>query len=320
MANGFYLSDHQFKGVAYSQALCNAGYRRSDSAADPELVMAMFDHDVGNGLPGGTRRGLDYLQARGVPVFLYPHAARPMVQYDGIYKVWPHTRCRFAIGPGEVEVMQAFGYEIPMEVVGWSFCKIKRWSPSLQNARGGSEKPIQVLFGPIHPNNNGWLSDVDKGCNQRTYQFLLQTPGIDLTVRHVKRLDLCGLWMDPKVKFILGRTDGSTAEIDQADVVIGHQTFAFMAAARWKAVIMFGDEVTPHAGNRPENLKYVKNYEKYREIMRYPAEVESVMDGNGLRELMERVLVSDIGKAWREKFIGEQFDGEKFVEVVRNYL
>lgn len=316
MKGGYYLSDHQFKGAAYSRALLDAGYRRCDFAADPELVMAMFDHDVGVDRPDGIRGGLEYLHGRNVPVFLYPHAARPMVQYDGIFDAWPHTRCRFAIGPGEVEVMQAFGYEIPMEVVGWSFCGLKEF----QSGRARHASPVRVLFGPIHPNNNGWLSDVDKACNQRTFDLLLKTPGIELTVRHVKRIDLSGIRTMPGIKYVLGRTDGSTAEIDEADVVIGHQTFAFMAAARGKPLIMFGDQVTPHAGNRPHTLKYVKSYEKYREIMRYPAEVESVCDGEGMRDLIERVIVSDVGKEWKGKFIGRAFDNEKFIEVVESYL
>lgn len=314
MARGFYLSDHQFKGVAYSQALVDAGYRRSDSAADPELVMAIFDHDVGSD-KDGRRMGLAYLHERGVPIFLYPHAARPMVQYDGIYEPWPHTRCKFVIGRGEVEVMEAFGYPIPVEAVGWSFCEIFPFIPTSEIGI-----PIKVLFGPIHPNNNGWLSDEDIACNQRTFNLLLQTPGIELTVRHVKRLDLSGLWQVPGVRYVMGRTDGSTSEIDQADVVIGHQTFAFMAVARGKPLIMFGDCVTPHAGNRPHTLKYVKSYEKYREIMRYPAEVESVVNGNELRDLLCQVMENDLGSEWRERFIGEQFDPEKFVGIIENYL
>lgn len=309
MSACFYLSDHQFKGLAFSQALNQAGYVRREAVTDPELVLALFDHDVGM-YEGGIRNGLGYLQERGVPVFLYPHAARPMVQYDGIYRPWPYTRCKFVIGEGEMEVMRAFGYPIPMEKVGWSLCPTRKFK------RKSGRGVIRVLFGPIHPNQNGWLSDVDKACNKRTFEMLVRTPGIELTVRHVKRLDLSGLRQAPGVKYVLGRTDGCTDEIDQADVVVGHQTFAYMAVARGKPLIMFGDEVVPHVGNRPENLRYVKSYEKYRDLMRYPVEMESLHSAGEVRETMRLAMWHDEGKEWRARFVGEPFCEEQFSKLI----
>ncbi len=313
MAATFYLSDHQFKGLAYSRALIQAGFERREAVTDPELVLAMFDHDVGI-YEGGVRNGLGYLHERGVPVFLYPHSARPMVQYDGVYTPWRHTACRFAMSEGEIEVMRAFGYEIAMSAVGWSFCALKPFK------RRKAGERIQVLFGPIHPNNNGWLSDVDKACNQRAFDLLLKTPGIDLTVRHVKRIDLSGVRFVPGVRYVLGRTDGALDEIDQADVVIGHQTFAYLAAARGKPVIMFGDQVIPHVGNRPNNLRYVKHYERYRELMRYPVEMETMESGAQLRDMMARIMWTNAGREWRLRMIGGAFDEKNFIETVRNYL
>jgi hypothetical protein len=315
MGGRFYLSDHQHKGLPYSSALEAAGYERVWHAGEDDLAMAFYDHDCGS-RNVGFRNGLSYLHKQGVPVFLYPHAARPFVQYDGISEPWPHTRCTITITPAQAEILKLVGYPCPVEACGWALCEQAPWKAVKQAKR----RPLKVLFGPIHPNNNGWLSQEDQRINQAVYKKLLATPGIQLTVRHIKRLDLSGLLEAPGVTYILAEPDGKTTDIDQADVVIGHQTMAFLAAARGKALIMFGDKLPPRSGNSDACFFFVSNYEKYRDILRYPLEVEDAEDGPALREMMERAISEDTGAIWRERLIGEPFDPVKFVEIIQSYL
>lgn len=316
MRGKFYLSDHQGKGRAYARALVNAGYEQAASGSEDGLGFVLYDHDVGSG-GMGFRNGLDYFHARGMKVMLYPHAARPMVQWDGMYPVWPHARVNFTIAAGHREVMESFGYPIPVEVAGWTYCEIKGFAAG--KSREGLQK-IKVLFGPIHPNNNGWMHPVDKAKNAEILHRLLKTPDIELTVRHIKRIDLSGLWMVDGVKYVMGKANQCIDEIDQADVVVGNQTFAHLAVARGKPLIMFGDDVKPHSGNRPENFRYAKSWEKYRHLLQYPLEIEAAGDGEVVRGMMQRAMMEDVGAEWRERFIGKAFDGARFVEMVERWL
>lgn len=119
----FLYRAHQNKERAYIAALGAAGYKGLTNERN-NVKFALFDLDT-------NRRSLilDQLDKHGVPVFIYPHAARPMVQWDGLHSVWPNTKCTFVIASGHVEVMQRFGYPIPMEVTGWTYCPIKPFQP-----------------------------------------------------------------------------------------------------------------------------------------------------------------------------------------------
>ena len=315
MGGRFYLSDHQNKGLAYSTALEAAGYERVWHAGENNLAMAIYDHDCGS-RNVGFRNGLSYLHNQGIPVFLYPHAARPFVQYDGISEPWPHTRCMITITDGQAEILRRIGYPCPMEACGWALCDQAPWKA----VRLAKRRPLKVLFGPIHPNNNGWLSNEDRRINAATFEKLLATPGIQLTVRHIKRLDLSGLWTAPGVKYVLAEPNGKTDDLDQADVVVAHQTMAFLATARGKALIMFGDKLPPRSGNSQECFHFVSNYEKYRDLMRYPLEIEDAEGGPALREMMELAVRENLGAEWRERLIGEPFNPVKFVEIIQSYL
>ena len=120
----FSCNPHQGKERAYVQALINAGYRESHYRYSP-VDFALFDLDSGSGGNGHRSEVVDY-HARNVPLFLYPHAARPMVQYDGIIKIYPHIRLMMSIAEGHKLVMERFGFPIPVVPCGWSLCEIGR--------------------------------------------------------------------------------------------------------------------------------------------------------------------------------------------------
>jgi hypothetical protein len=314
MVGSFYLFDHQHKGRCYADALIRAGYRQTPKIDDPELVCAFFDHDLGAG-GNGLRSGMEFLCQHNIPVLMYPHSARPMVQWDGMYPVWPHTSALITIGSGHRQVMESFGYPLPVEVCGWTLCDQVPFK-----IIPVGDHPIEVLFGPIHPNANGWLHPLDKGMNALVYRCLLETPGIHLTVRHIKRLDISGLWLAAGVKYIMANPNGSTVEMDATDVVVGYETFAYLAVARGKPLLMFGDQLIPHSGNLPTKMHWAKNFDNYREIWRYPISFDMAHGGKFIRQQIERAMSQDVGCAWRKKFIGKQLDPVKFVKTVQKYI
>lgn len=305
MLKRFFLADHQGKGYPYAQALEAGGWERVEHATEG-IQLAMYDMDNG--------RGLDSLHEQGVPVMIYPHSARPSLFWDGMYPLWPHTRAYIAPSDGHRDVMRAYGYPLQIEVCGWAMCEMQDFRPV------EISDPVKVLFAPIHPNRNGWLHPAYRAYNAIVFQKLLETPGIQLNVRHIMSLALNGIWWAPGVNYILGTTKPATHNIDEADVVIAHQTFAYMAVARGKPLIMCGCDMVALAGNAWDNLHWASHYDDYRELLRYPLEAETARSGKLFRAMIEQACAEDLGAEWRERMIGQPFDPKHFARTVESYL
>lgn len=307
----FYLKEHQHKGAAFVAALIIAGHWRTGRRMAADFLLV--DHDIGpRGL--GYRQGIEQAYAAGKPVFIYPHSARPNVMAD-THKPWPRTRALFTISEGHKEVLEALKYPCPIEICGWSYSDVRPF----QTIKPDGE--IKVLFAPIHPNANGFLSEEDKQINARSFNLLMSTPGIDITVRHIHSLEENGLWAEDSVNYVQGQPDGTTKEIEEADVIIGSYTLAYITVALGKPLIMMGEQARPHVGNTPGLIFYSKNWETYREIMRYPFEIENCTDGEDALEMMGAVMAgSHKVEDWKHRFIGQPFDGKAFVKKVESYL
>lgn len=307
----FAIKPHQGKERAYVQALRDAGYKEATYHKTP-VGFALYDLDSGAGGYGHRPWVVD-LHERGVPLFMYPHSARPMVQYDGIIEPFVHARCMFTIGEGHKRVMEAFGYPLKIETCGWALCGMKPFQPVNQIQR--------VLFGPIHPNNNGWLSEIDQKANRETYirlhQFCKQI-GAKLVIRHIQDLQKNGFHrIDGDVEIVRGLPNGSTQEIDQADLVVAHQTFAYIAIARGKPVLMMGEDETPHSGNADDNFRFVKHWDAYKDLLMYPLDILATSD---TQSLAEKACQGGYIDAWKDLFIGTPFNGKKFVRTLEGYL
>jgi hypothetical protein len=253
----------------------------------------------------GLRKDVEKHLRAGRPVFLYPHAARPMVPYDGIYPVCEQIRGAFVIGHGHVEVMRRFGFPLPTWPVGWTFCRIKPFTPK-------SVKTI--LFAPIHPNSNGWQPEESIQANVQAFQELLKLKRVTILVRYLHKLSQNGLWVERGVRYMQGRPDGSHHEIDWADLTVAHQTHAYIAIARGKPTIMLGDRLCPSSGNLPENFQHVAHWEAYRDYLAYPYDVA---DGDLAAQIAEASFTDAKIREWKERFIGQPFDGEAFINQIR---
>lgn len=307
--NTFFFKRHQNKEKAYVQALQSAGYVPSRSIRT-NTKFAIMDHDVGpDGI--GFRVELPRLKQLRIPVFFYPHAARPTAFWDGIYPMWPYVVATFVIAEGHKEVMKRYGYPYPLEVSGWPYCEIKPFKPT---------RPNNILFGPIHPNNNGWLNEVDLDINRKALERLVsycEKNGSSLTVRYIHNLSQNGISEIDGVKFVQAQPDNTTDMIDQADLVVGHQTFAYLAVARGKPTLMMREDIAPRSGNKPSNFMYVASWDKYRDLVEYPLDL--------LRSDPEEVIAratetdEDIRK-WRDDMIGEPFDPARYVQNIEKYL
>jgi hypothetical protein len=300
----FACRDHQRKGTPYISALQNAGYKLTKRVDRADFLLIDMDTDSKGDRWNAKIREADKC---GMPVFIYPHSARPMVQWDGMYKPYP-CKCNFVIANGHAEVMRRFGYPYKIKVSGWALCEQKKFS--------GGGWIENVLFAPIHPNVYGYIAKEDKQANIRAFEILRKLP-VNLIVRHIGHIEHSGLWQSAGVTYINAMPDTTYRDIDRADLVIGTQTFLWLAVARGKPAVSFGEEIRPHSAlMKDKPTRWADNWEAYRDYMAYPYDL---LKADTPMELFEYASRNEAGD-WRNEFIGMQFDGKEFVKTLESYL
>lgn len=302
------VHDHQNKSEAYREALAQAGYFFTDRENVQGLRFYLSDGDW------GSRSYLQDARSRNIPVFLYPHAARPMVIYDGCVEPQPVT-AMFTQAPEGKRIMAKIGYPYPVEVSGWAFSEVRPFAPVDEIGR--------ILFAPIHPNANGWLSDVDKDLNRRTYERLFafcEDRGAELSVRYIGTLEQCGLDGLPEADFVewhKGKKNNSSWDMETADVVVSHQTFAYISVALGIPTVMMGEDVPPRTGNTDEGFRYVEHWDDYKADLMYPLDI---LAGDPAKAIEKACAGCTEVEDWKSRLIGEPFDGPAFVNKLEAYL
>jgi hypothetical protein len=301
----FHHRPHQKKERVYVDALIDAGYLPSSRPSDSDFGIYDRDFDLSNKVLPPIR----VLLSRNKPVFLYPHGSRPPVYYDGVYTPY-QVSCYLAISQGHVDIMRKIGYEIPMEVCGWTFCKIKKFQP----------RPLRkILFAPIHPLGNGYLHKVDKQANRQAFERLskyCREAHVELHVRHFGSVHDNGIPYNPDTTYTKAVLDGSTHDIDQSDLVVAHQTFLTLAVARGVPAIAMSEDMIPHCGVPP--VRFVKNFNLYENDLRFPLDINNSDDVAGL---ITRAATTDEDiQDWRDRMIGKPFDSKRFISTIEKYL
>jgi hypothetical protein len=306
MINKFFTFNHQGKADAYIRAMTARGWQETKDPGEARFIFS--DSNV-------LHRGKSLeVYGRRAKVFIYPHAARPNIFWDFPGQDFAgRIDCHFVAAPGHAQVMKAYGFPHPIEVIGWSLSRILPFQPKKELKR--------ILFGPIHPNSNGFLCALDRSLNRRAFETLLKVSDIcnaELIVRHIGDLKVNNIWKAGGVTYIEGQKDQSTNEIDRADLVVSHQTFAYLAVARGIPTLMMGEADPPRWGGTEEALKYVKSWEKYKDLLMYPLDLLSAADPIAL---IESATCSDEAiRDWRESMIGRPFDTTRFADTLEGYL
>ena len=306
------LEDHQRKSLAYTEALANADYVVARHLNVQHIRFLLSDADWREDL-------MSTAALMNIPVFLYPHAARPMVIYDGAVKPHP-VACMFTQAPGGAYLMKKIGYPFPVEVTGWAFSELRPFTPV--------EAVRKIMFAPIHPNGNGYLNRVDKELNRRTLAKLVhycQTTGAELSVRYIGTLEQCGIpelgqlcdELPDLIEAHKGKKNNTTFDMESADVVVSHQTFAYMAVALGKPTVMMGEDIPPRTGNTEQGFRYVDHWASYKDYLMFPLDI---LQGDPAETIAKACAGTREVADWRERLIGEPFDGPKFVETLESYL
>ena len=304
-----YLSSHhQNKGNAFQQALRDHGWHESQYRYSRYLRFGLFDADW---------RTDDIDRLNGRPYFLYPHAARPMVQYDGCVR--PRTDCRamFVSAPAGVKLMKQIGYPCEVIEVGWSLTEIRDFQPKAE-ARN-------IVFAPIHPNSNGYLSELDKELNRKAYARLVQYAEKHdsyIKVRYIGDISQNGLEKEQatanaRVMWMPSTADSSFKDILNADLVCAHQTFAYMAVALGVPTVMMGEDIPPRSGNTDEGFRFVDRFDSYKDYLQYPWDI---LDEDPEETIAMAISTDEGVKDWKAEFIGKPFDPDFFVKCIEERL
>jgi hypothetical protein len=296
----FKMFMRQDKGEEFERALVQAGYESSHDWRHANFILA--DHDQ----RGDIRR----MQRDNKKFFIHPHSARSFVLWDGILPTTSFVQCNFVFAPGAKKVMQLYGYRRPIEVVGWTYCPIKPFTPSKEVKR--------VLFAPIHPNRGvdakgRHLMHIDVELNRMTYEVLCSLP-IELTVRYGGDLQDNGLKEKPGVNFEAADMTmlGALRAMEGYDVIIGHQTFAYLAIASGIPTVMFGEETMPHSMHVA-----VRSWQRYKNLLMFPLDI---LNGDPMSVLEQAASSDEKIQLWKEDFIGVPFEPTKFVQTLEKYL
>jgi hypothetical protein len=113
--------------------------------------------------------------------------------------------------------------------------------------------------------------------------------------------------------------DQNYEQIDNVDVVIGHQTFAWLAVARGVPTVMMAERDLPtHVQPRTKPIQFVKHWYKYVDLIAYPLDILECTDTLGL---LRRVVTTDEDiRDWRRRMIGYPFRPDRFLGALEKYL
>jgi hypothetical protein len=300
----FSCFNHQGKADRLAAAL-EAKYEQSPSH-DAGVYFCLTDSDV-----SGRMMQLRRMQGRGCQrFFVYPHAARPSL-INSHYPTWDGTTVQFVVNEHHAEVLRAYGYEKPLDYIGWHLSDVEQFKKRDTHGRA-----VKVLFAPIHPRNAQQDRDANKAAFGRLYKHI-PTGEIELTVRYIGQLVESGLDEKPNVNYINGKMNQVTQDMDNADIVIGHQTFAWLAVARGFPCVMFAEDMPTHF-RMNNQFKDVPCWNSVYHLFRYPLDILCEDDTMGL---LRRTAMSDGEvKDWKSRMIGLPFRQDEFIDTVEKYL
>ena len=150
----FFVFNHQHKGRSFYKALIKQGWR--SMSKDPDLLLVDREWTIINN--GEPRKMIFRVASPDSRIVIYPHSALVPWWYDGLVDIHPRVNVVLVIGEGQREVMRRIDPSIPVRVVGWPWCKQRKFVRP--------KKIRRILFAPIHCSGNGDLRPEAVKANQ----------------------------------------------------------------------------------------------------------------------------------------------------------
>lgn len=314
----FFFTAHQHKGTAFIDALQSHGAKRVRRVEQADFVLVDFLYSgVFSGVNGRGKLRDEVIAAQKLskPIFLYPHSYSAALPYDLEHRPI-ESRAFFVPAPGFAEVLQRISYPSRPVEVGWTYSDVSPFEPYT------GEKP-KVLFAPLHPVGGG-LPDCEREINAHAFELLVKAKEAgeieSLLVRFYGDLAANGLRQVKGVQYHPALLNGSTKEIEAADVIVSAGTHAYMSVALGKPTLMLGQDIRPHNSPRGGGmLSWVKNWELYRELVSFPYSVEMTSSLDDLLATLATAATLAPAK-WKENHIGRPFDPTRFTLQLEELL
>jgi len=112
--------------------------------------------------------------------------------------------------------------------------------------------------------------------------------------------------------------DGDYSQIDKVDVVVSHQTFAYMAVARGIPTVMMAEYMPTHTVKSDDGYELAKQWDKYADRLMYPLDILNCPDPLMLmhQACRDDSMIAD----WRERLIGKQFEPDTLWDKIKEYV
>lgn len=280
-----------------------------DPTADAVLID--IDHES-----TGRIKIIDEATAAGAQVWLYPHGAGAYLPaiYDGLYLHDARVTGSFVHGPGQIEVAKRSRCPHKVVEVGFTLAEVK---PRTQGWDGS--ETLKVLFAPIHP-PYAWAEHPK--INRMLFDELVKgwPSAVEISVRSIRSPEENNLDLIGEVSYFTSSNFGDFGEqlriIDAHDVVVAADsgTFAGLAAARGKALVVYDSERVGGDHGRKSYNDRPTHWGAYRDYIAHPFDYAKA----GMWKLIER-SARDVKKnaAWAAKFIGSDLDASKITTAIR---
>ena len=107
-------------------------------------------------------------------------------------------------------------------------------------------------------------------------------------------------------------------QIDAAEVVVSHQTFAHLAVARGAPTVMMGESIIPRYTQSNGQYVTAKSWDKYRDLLKFPLDILNTPDPYAL--LQESIQSDALIADWKRRMIGDAFDPDAFYGYIEESL
>jgi hypothetical protein len=300
----FFVLRHRDSADAYIKALLDARYAETKDIARADFIL--YDHEI---------KLAGHIQAiKDKPTFVYPHTPYSWFVWDGICPTLPAS-CNFVYGENAKLGLESFGYPGRVKVCGFSRCEVFPFRPS---------KDRRLLFAPAHLLlNKKYPRDNDYRVHQAAFAWVVRHAKYfdGVTVRIFGTIKENGFHEVEGIKFENVATatrytsaltvESSIASIERHDIIISCNTFGYLSLARGKPTILYGNcQPRTREGE-------VRNYPLYKHLIDFPYPLESLSVDDVIKA--GSIINSAIEK-WRQKTIGGNFDAEKCLSAIKEYV
>ena len=255
----------------------------------------------------GKRRDKKADLLKRIPGFIYPHNARAYPSWDGLYDPLP-VQCNFVLGRAAVESMKIYGYPYRVEAVGFPYFPIRPFAASTRS---------RLLFVPgrLYPGYETYRQDNDNALafilkHRESFEKIMicRSEGQYLELESNGNLEVVTTYPRRSTQPLMDMVN----RIDESDIVISLSSTAVIAAARGKGVVMYGKDLFDRKG--PGVPKHI---DQYRKLLLCPYQLEDM----SIDEILAvRGAQSPEFELWKRNNVGEQFDVDKFLRVIWEYV